>query len=100
MLCKTVNIKFKAWDKINREWIDLHFLRLDGTGKIMTVMDLDGEIYGMNQVEILYFLDEVYSCAEEKNIAFRLAREENNRLERDENRWRWIVNQHSRNFLL
>lgn len=48
-------IKFRAWDKINKRWIDLFELKFSGTGAVMGIVDLEGETYGRHQVELVEF---------------------------------------------
>ncbi len=47
--------KFRAWDKINGRWLDLFQLAFARDGSVMAVNTLDGEIYGLHQVEILEY---------------------------------------------
>jgi len=43
-------IKFRAWDSINKIWIDPFKLILMRCGSVQSVESLDGEIYGTHQV--------------------------------------------------
>ena len=42
--------KFRAWDSINKIWIDPFKLILMRCGSVQSVESLDGEIYGTHQV--------------------------------------------------
>ena len=47
--------KFKAWDKINSIWIDPFKLALSKDGSIMSIIGLDGEWYGLHQIELIQY---------------------------------------------
>ena len=44
--------KYRVWDKINKRWINVFSFKLSSNGDIMAVEDIDGEIYGLHQVDI------------------------------------------------
>ena len=46
-------IKFRAWDKYNHRWLDLFQLAFAKDGSVMAVNTLDGETYGLHQVDIV-----------------------------------------------
>lgn len=48
-------IEFRAWDKINKEWLDIFKIVLSSDGSVMSVETLDGESYGMHQVDLMQF---------------------------------------------
>ena len=48
--------KYKVWDKINKRWISAFSFKLSSSGDIMAVEDVDGEIYGLHQVDILDYI--------------------------------------------
>jgi len=48
-------IRFKAWDKINKRWIKLWELLFAITGELMGIDDIDGEIYGLHQFELIQY---------------------------------------------
>ena len=48
--------KLKAWDKINRKWLDLFQIKLASNGSIIAVEDLDGEVYGLYQVNLVEYI--------------------------------------------
>lgn len=45
-------MKFKAYDKINKKKIDLYRITLAKDGSLISVIDIDGEHYGMHQVRL------------------------------------------------
>ena len=45
--------KFKAWDKYNKCWLNLFELVLNIDGKVMAVRTINGEVYGMHQVDLV-----------------------------------------------
>ena len=49
-------IKFRAWDKLNKRWIRIWKLAMD-EGGIAAVIELDGdnEWYGLHQVEVMQY---------------------------------------------
>ena len=49
------DLKFRAWDKINKKWLNLFQLKLSTDGSLLAVEDIDGEIYGLHQVEIVEY---------------------------------------------
>jgi len=48
--------KFKAWDKINNKWINLWYFVFAIDGSIMGIYDLDGELYGLHQVQLVPYM--------------------------------------------
>lgn len=46
-------LKFRAWDKINLVWLNLFKLNIEGDGTVTSVSDLQGEMYGLHQVELM-----------------------------------------------
>ena len=48
-------IKFRAWDKINKRWLNLWKILFEVTGEIIAVQDLAGEQYGLHQVDLLRY---------------------------------------------
>ena len=48
-------IKFRAWDKINKRWIRLWKLYLAVTGELMAVGDIEGGVYGLHQIELMQY---------------------------------------------
>jgi hypothetical protein len=64
-------MKFKAYDKINKKKIDLYRITLSKDGFPVSVIDLDGEHYGMHQIELrqeYQDIDDVnISCSEADN---------------------------------
>lgn len=55
-------IKFRAWDKIKNKWLDLYRIVFATNGAVLAVEDLDGEQYGLHQVELMQ-----YTCLLDKN---------------------------------
>ena len=51
--------KYRAWDKINNKFIDLHQIIIHSNGSIMAVQDLSGEQYGLHQIELTEFVTKV-----------------------------------------
>jgi len=49
------DIKFRAWDRLNKRWIDLFLLRFSKDGDILSVDSLSKESYGLHQVELIQF---------------------------------------------
>jgi hypothetical protein len=45
-------MKFKAYDIINKRPINLFRITISSDGSVMGVIDLNGEQYGMHQVEL------------------------------------------------
>lgn len=50
-------MKFKAYDKINKKKIDLYRISLAKDGSPISVIDLDGEHYGMHQARLIVSQD-------------------------------------------
>lgn len=48
-------IKYKAFDKINKKWINLFKINIHKDGSVMSVTSLDGEMYGLHQVELVQY---------------------------------------------
>lgn len=48
-------IKYRAWDKINKKWLNVFKLALSTDGQVMSVETIDGEAYGMHQVDLVQF---------------------------------------------
>mgnify|MGYP001577393655 CR=1 FL=1 len=48
-------IKFRAWDKVNKRWIKLWKLCFAVTGELMAVDDIEGEVYGLHQVKLTQY---------------------------------------------
>lgn len=46
-------IKFRAWDKINKRWLNL--FKIVFNEGVSAVEDLEGEMYGLHQVELMQF---------------------------------------------
>ena len=49
------DIKFRAWDTINKVWIDVFELKIGQSGEVMAIAALDGELYGLHQVKLVQF---------------------------------------------
>lgn len=45
-------IKFKGWDKLNKKWIDIWKIAFQ-ENQAMAVEDLEGEMYGLHQIELV-----------------------------------------------
>ena len=64
------DIRFRAWDKIFKRWVNLWQLKFANSGQIMAVQTLGGEIYGLHQVEVTQYtglkdktgLTDIYEC--------------------------------------
>ncbi len=50
-----MKVKFKAYDKINEKEIDIWQINISKDGDIMSVRSLDGELYGLHQIELSIF---------------------------------------------
>ena len=48
-------IKVRAWDNYNHRWLDLFGLRFSKDGSVIAVNTLDGESYGLHQVDIIEY---------------------------------------------
>lgn len=48
-------IKYKAWDKINKKWLNLYQIVLAANGQAYGVWDLAGELYGLHQVDLVEY---------------------------------------------
>jgi uncharacterized phage protein (TIGR01671 family) len=48
-------IKFKAWDTINKKWLNVFKLALSVDGDVMAIETIDGESYGLHQIELVQF---------------------------------------------
>ena len=48
-------IKYKAWDTINKRWLNLASIVISITGGVVGVYDLDNELYGLHQVDLVQF---------------------------------------------
>lgn len=46
---------FEAYDKLNYNAINLFKIIVDMDGKVIAVEDMDGEMYGMHQAELVIF---------------------------------------------
>ena len=46
-------IKFKAWDKLNKVPIRLFKILISSEGSVIAVEDINGEVYGMHQAELV-----------------------------------------------
>jgi hypothetical protein len=44
--------QFKAWDRINNKYINLWKINISKEGQIMSVEDLEGELYGLHQIRL------------------------------------------------
>lgn len=52
-------LKFKAWDKINKRWLNVFSLSLTKDGTVNGVWELrdgENELYGLHQVDIVRFI--------------------------------------------
>jgi len=52
-------IKFRAWDKINKRWLNVSSLSLAKDGTVNGVWELrdgENELYGLHQVDIVHFI--------------------------------------------
>ncbi len=52
------SLRFKAYDILHDHYINLFHIVISNDGRIMAVIDLDGEYYGMWQIKL-----EVTKCA-------------------------------------
>jgi len=48
-------LKFKAWDKLNHKWLNVLQLVLAKDGSVVAVRTINGETYGLHQVELVEF---------------------------------------------
>ena len=48
-------IKIRAWDVLNKAWIDLFAILFSQDGDILSVKSLDGECYGLHQIELIQY---------------------------------------------
>jgi uncharacterized phage protein (TIGR01671 family) len=48
-------IKFRAWDTLDKRWLNLWQFLFSATGEIMAVKELGKEQYGLHQVDIVQF---------------------------------------------
>ena len=48
-------IKFRAWDTLNKQWLNLQEITLAFDGAVMAVSDMDGEVYGLHQVKLCQY---------------------------------------------
>ena len=48
-------IKFRAWDKYHQEWINLYQIVFNMDGSLMGVWDLESNLYGLHQVDLLQY---------------------------------------------
>ena len=65
-------IKLKAWDKANNKWLNLISVLISNDGSVMSVQDIDGEIYGPHQVDLVRYTGKSDISGKEiydKNIA-------------------------------
>lgn len=47
--------KYKAWDTINERWLNLASIVISITGGVVGVFDLDNELYGSHQIDLVEF---------------------------------------------
>ncbi len=47
--------KYKAWDRINGDWIRLYRVSFALDGSALAVHDIDGEMYGLHQVDLVQY---------------------------------------------
>lgn len=48
-------LELKAWDTINNCWIDIFKICLAVDGQVIAVESIDGESYGLHQIELIRF---------------------------------------------
>ncbi|MDP3012746.1 MAG: hypothetical protein Q8M92_00800 [Candidatus Subteraquimicrobiales bacterium] len=48
-----MKFKFKGWDKINNEWINVFRIILSKDGTVMAIEDLEGNNFGLHQIELI-----------------------------------------------
>lgn len=48
-------IKFRVWNLINKCWIDVFRLTLAASGVVMSVIDMNGEQYGLHQIRLVQY---------------------------------------------
>lgn len=48
-------IKFMAWDRLNKEWIDLFEITFGRGGGIISVASIEGEHYGLHQIVLCQY---------------------------------------------
>jgi len=48
-------LKIKAWDTLNKKWLDVFKLVLAVDGSVISVVALDGEVYGVHQVMLCLY---------------------------------------------
>ena len=46
-------LRFRAWDRVHEKWIDPFMIVLSTDGEVMAIQDLDENIYGLHQVELI-----------------------------------------------
>ena len=51
-------MKFKAWDKYNKCWLNLFHIFVGKDGSVISVTDLDGYMYGLHQIDLTQQLEE------------------------------------------
>lgn len=50
-------LRYKFWDKINGKWIDIFAVRFQSNGLVIALESLDGEMYGLHQIEMVRCVD-------------------------------------------
>ena len=48
-------MKFRAWDKYNERWLNISSIAIGFRGMVEGVWDLDGELYGLHQVDLIFY---------------------------------------------
>lgn len=48
-------LKFRAWDKSNKKWIEVWKLSFAIDGSLQAVFTIEGEMYGMHQADVMQF---------------------------------------------
>ena len=48
-------VRYRSWDKINRRWLDAFQLDLGADGSVFAVETIDGEMYGLHQVDLVQY---------------------------------------------
>lgn len=49
------DIKFRAWDRINKKYLDIELLSINSKGNIVCVIDNNENHYSLEQVELMQY---------------------------------------------